>query len=149
MQKLNIILPGKVGVKARPRVTKAGITYTRAKTRAYEDKLREAAAQAMKEAVIGPMIGPVSVHMIIKIEPPKSWSARRKAQALSGNIRPTSRPDMDNQIKLLDALNPYEAKGFAGVWLDDSQVCSITACRFYGDPGLTIVVTALDAEPSS
>lgn len=63
------------------------------------------------------------------------WLSERARDAmLSGEIAPAKRPDMDNIIKILDALN-----GIA--WIDDAQVVSILARKLYAEtPGLDIVI---------
>lgn len=73
--------------------------------------------------------------------PPKSMSRKRQYQALMGEVRPTTKPDLDNLLKSVkDALN-----GVA--YVDDSQIVTITAEKAYGEQPKTIIqVTAL-AEP--
>ena len=58
---------------------------------------------------------------------------------LSGQIRHTKRPDIDNISKIvMDALN-----GIA--WHDDSQVISILARKQYAEEaGVDVVITGLD-----
>lgn len=68
---------------------------------------------------------------------PESWSRRDKELALAGGIRPTSKPDDDNYLKLRDALNGI-------VWIDDSQCVDSRVLKFYSDtPALRIEVREL------
>lgn len=62
------------------------------------------------------MLRAVDVCNLIYRAVPKSWSKRKRADAIADKIRPTTKPDLDNVIKgIKDALN--------GVWYkDDSQV---------------------------
>ena len=68
------------------------------------------------DALRGPLTCPVRLTCVIYRAVPKSWSRRKKADAIADKIRPTTKPDLDNLIKgIKDALS--------GVWYkDDSQV---------------------------
>jgi len=58
---------------------------------------------------------------------PKSWSKKKKEQALSGKIRPTTRPDNTNYQKIIE-------DGMTSIlYRDDSQiVCNVTE-KYYSD----------------
>jgi Holliday junction resolvase RusA-like endonuclease len=65
---------------------------------------------------------------------PNSWSGKRQREALAGLIRPTVRPDVDNVLKTLDALNGV-------VWRDDNVIVDCSITKYYGDiPSLRIEV---------
>jgi Holliday junction resolvase RusA-like endonuclease len=65
---------------------------------------------------------------------PASWSAKKRAAALAGLVRPTKRPDWENVAKMLDALNGV-------VWRDDAQVVSGLIEKHYSDrPRLRVEV---------
>lgn len=131
-----ISVPGIPVAKGRPRMTRTGHAYTPEKTRAYESKLAWYGAKAMGPHL--PLEGPLSVTLKILLTVPQSWSARKREKALNGDISPVGRPDLDNYIKALDALN-----GIA--WKDDSQICRIEACKMYGRlSGLHIVIEPLE-----
>ena len=68
------------------------------------------------DALRGPLTCHVRLTCVIYRAVPKSWSRRKRADAIADKIRPTTRPDLDNLIKgIKDALS--------GVWYkDDSQV---------------------------
>lgn len=55
--------------------------------------------------------------------------------AIKGEIRPTSKPDLDNYVKgILDAINTVIVK-------DDSRVVGINAIKIYqSNPGVDIVI---------
>lgn len=58
---------------------------------------------------------------------PKSWSKKKKQAALNGEIRPTTKPDVDNVSKiLLDSLNKV-------AFDDDKQVADLHIHKFYSD----------------
>lgn len=107
--------------KARARVTKHG-TYTPPKTRAKETEIGWLA----KATGCSPICGPCALSVRITVEPPKSWTRKRRADAYNQMIFPTSKPDLDNCVKLIcDALN-----GVA--WLDDSQIIQMITTKLFG-----------------
>jgi len=109
--------------KARPRVSMRhgrAFAYTPKKSADYERLIAE---QCPKE----PMDGPLALNLQFGIPIPASWSKQKKADALYGVIRPTSRPDIDNYIKaVMDAVN-----GLA--YHDDAQVVSLFAKLVYSE----------------
>jgi Holliday junction resolvase RusA-like endonuclease len=132
---LIIELLGEPRGKGRPRfVRRTGHAYTPQRTASYEAMLRHEAALAM--AGRAPLEGPLLVQVAAHFEIPASWSAKKRAAALAGEIRPTKRPDWENVAKMLDAFN-------AVVWRDDAQVVSGLIEKFYSDrPRLHIEVVA-------
>lgn len=67
--------------------------------------------------------GPIDVKMIFFMPIPKSWSKKKKDQAV-GEFH-TKKPDADNLVKgVFDSLNKL-------VWKDDNQVCKILAKKIY------------------
>jgi Holliday junction resolvase RusA-like endonuclease len=129
-------LPGEPKGKRRPRFAlKTGRTYTDAQTRNYEGMLRLAGQQAMgdKPLLKGAVLAIVEAHFTV----PASWSQRNKRYALENFIKHTKSPDLDNVVKMLDALNGI-------VWEDDKQIVELIAKKRYGaKPGLKIQVTSL------
>jgi Holliday junction resolvase RusA-like endonuclease len=121
---LTIIVAGAPIPKGRARTTKRGFLYTPQKTRAYESHARMAAQLAMDGKP--PLEGPVRVEIVAELPVPQSWSGRRAAEAITGAIAPTSRPDADNYAKaILDALNGI-------VLVDDAQVVELRAVKKFG-----------------
>ena len=122
-------IPGVPVGKSRPRVTKRGITYTPAKSKAWERVVAWSGKAAMGAAK--PLEGPVGVHMRFAFPVPRSWS-KKKREAARWH---TGAPDTDNLIKsCCDALNQI-------CWVDDRQVVSITASKQYGEtPGVFVQV---------
>jgi len=99
--------------KGRPRFSKRGFAYTPKETRRAENNFL---AQAYDHAPEKPLEGPLKV--IMKIYKPKPKSKPKKV------IYWTTKPDLDNFVKLLDALN--------GVfWVDDSQIVRLEAEKNY------------------
>lgn len=137
---VRIMLPGDPKGKGRPRSRIASsrggrqfvAVYTDAKTRSYEGMLRLAGAQAMRGQ--RPLDRALRVHVTATFSIPQSWSRKRQRDALAGIIRPTGRPDCDNILKTIDALNGV-------VWRDDSLICECLVKKQYGDiPSLVIEV---------
>jgi Holliday junction resolvase RusA-like endonuclease len=116
----------------------AEIAYTPAAIRKYEAHGRLVGQQAMLDRA--PIAAPVRAEITVDLPVPASWSTKRQAAALRGEIRPTSRPDTDNYIKAaLDAIN-------AIVVIDDSLVVELAAEKRYARvPQLTITTTPLPA----
>lgn len=58
---------------------------------------------------------------------PKSWSKRKKEQALNGEFRPQSKPDCDNVSKIiLDSLNQV-------AFDDDKQITDLHTHKYYSN----------------
>lgn len=101
-------------------------------TASYESVLKEYAGLMMRGRA--PTTRPLALLMYAYREIPQSWPARDREAALAGAIRPTSRPDADNYLKIVDALN-------AIVWVDDSQIVDGRCIKIYSDePALWIEV---------
>ena len=100
--------------KGRARMMKSGRAYTPGKTRHAEARMQ---MQVAHEWAGTPLSGPLHVVMVVNLLKPASAPKKRESY-------PTRRPDLDNFLKTLDALN-----GIA--WADDSQILSITASKRY------------------
>lgn len=117
------VIPGEPQGKARPRFTKKGVAYTPQKTRNYEALVR---ACYIKQHHGKPQLhGGIAANICAYMPIPKSASKKRREDMLSGRIRPTGKPDIDNIVKaVLDSLN-----GVA--YGDDSSVVEIIARKVY------------------
>ncbi len=127
-------VPGVPVAKGRPRMTKAGHTYTPMRTRNYEADLRVLAKQRMRG--VQPMEGPLQVEIIAYMPMPQSWPKWKRSLVTEHGvfIRHTTKPDIDNLGKIIDGLNGV-------VWADDSQICDLTVRKRYSlEPRLVIVV---------
>lgn len=120
--------------KGRPRVVRRGnlpypVAITPDKTRRAEESFL---SQALPFKPASPISKPIALTMEFYFQIPKSWSKKKAADALNGAVRPTSKPDIDNAIKLIDALN--------GVfWVDDSLIVEIAAAKHYSNVPRTVV----------
>lgn len=133
---IDFIVYGAPQGKGRPRVGRIGSNvrmFTPAKTLAYEGLVAHCGAQAMAGRAL--IDGPVELRLLIDVQIPASWSKRKHAQALSGEILPTTKPDVDNVIKAIgDGLNGV-------VWRDDVQVTDvITRKRYSEKPQVRVMV---------
>ena len=123
-QEVRFSVSGTPQPKSRPRFTKSGHAYTATKTKDYEKLIGQCAWVKMAHSKIKTTKSPVHFEMIAYFPIPKSWSERKRMQALAGAIRP-SKPDLDNLIKaVLDGCNKI-------VYEDDQQVYSVWAKKVY------------------
>src|SRR5262245_14007994 len=139
---ITVIVQGEPVAKGRPRMTRKGFAYTPAKTRKFEAHARMAAQLAMNGRP--PMDMPVRVEIMAELPIPASWSKRKSANALTGQVRPSSRPDVDNYVKgVMDALNSI-------VVVDDAQIVDLHAVKKFSlTPKLVATVYPLEAAPSN
>ena len=137
---VTIVIAGEPVAKARPRFTRRRIAYTPAHVRKYEAHGRLAAQLAMGDRP--PIEVPVRLELVAELPIPASWSARKCALAITGDLLPTSRPDIDNYIKSgLDSLNEIVVR-------DDSQIVEITARKQFSiAPKLAMTVFPLKVAP--
>jgi Holliday junction resolvase RusA-like endonuclease len=135
---IEIVLLGAPRGKERPRGTKDGHFYTPEKTRNYEGALKYAAAEVMGSRA--PLDGPLHVDLRIVVPIAPSWPKKRQEAARAGREWPTKKPDLDNVMKMLDALNLV-------VWIDDSQIVTTNIDKRYGEkPGLWVTVRPIEGE---
>ena len=134
---VRIVVPGPPVAKGRPRFsTRGGFAraYTPEKTRTYEATLADAGRDAM--AGQPPLEGPLSLIMHVRLPIPPSWPKKRRSAALDGSAKPTGKPDADNYLKCVDALNGI-------VWLDDGQIVDARVVKMYADePQISVEVAA-------
>lgn len=135
-------VPGVPVGKGRAKFARRGkftIAYTPEKTVNYENLVKFAASKAMDGKI--PIVDAVSVTIIITVNPPESWSQKKRLLALSGYIHPTTKPDIDNVIKtIFDAMN-------AIVWIDDKQVVHNETTKLYGEIASASVAVSLIPNP--
>lgn len=144
MKTVSFMVPGEPVAKGRPRFSvrksKDGGAYvsvrTPDKTVIYENQVK----LEYREQT-GGFKFPDDAMLEIEIEAyfsiPKSASKKKRAAMLTGEIRPTKRPDADNVLKCMDALN-----GIA--YRDDSQIVRAVVDKFYdAAPRLIVTITEI------
>ena len=137
--KVSFFIPGEPMALARHRytITKGKIhSYDAPKNAEYKALVAMMAAKEMAGADL--METSVAIEITVHKPVPQSWSKKRQTMALAGEIRPTSKPDIDNYIKcVFDGLNKI-------VFRDDSQVTHVTARKMYSTtPGMSVVAAEL------
>lgn len=129
---IRITVPGQPQGKGRARVCLRGgyaRAYTPDSTAAYENLIKLAYGNR------GISVVPVELAVTAYYRIPKAFSKRKRNEALSGLVRPQTKPDIDNVVKVVcDALNKV-------AYNDDTQVVKIVAEKYYGEtPGLVIEI---------
>ena len=127
---IRITVPGQPQGKGRARVCLRGgyaRAYTPDSTAAYENLIKLAYGNR------GISVVPVELTITAYYRIPKSFSKRKRAEALSGAVRPQTKPDIDNVVKVVcDALNKV-------AYNDDTQVVKIVAEKYYGETPVLVV----------
>ena len=122
-KKMQFTIPGKPKGKTRPRFARGGKnTYTDRGTAEYEKKVAESYLEAggKLEAYSGIRI---KAYYLI---PQKTRKDIVEAM-LSGQLKPTKKPDLDNVLKII-------MDGLTGVaFEDDNQICQVYMEKVYGE----------------
>ena len=131
---MKLVIPGEPQGKGRPRMTKTGHAYTPERTRQYEKLIKQCYYdQGNSEHLDGPLLLHITAYMQI----PKSARKDEQKRMQQGKTRPTKKPDIDNVIKTIDALN-----GLA--FEDDKQIVSVVAEKYYDyEPRLEIEINQI------
>jgi Holliday junction resolvase RusA-like endonuclease len=135
---ISFSIPGVAVGKGRPRIsTRGGFAraYTPAPTVVYEAQVAAAGKQAMADAGLELLETPLNVRIDVFVQIPKSFSKKKREQALTAEIFP-GRPDIDNVAKaILDALNGVAYK-------DDDQVVNLSVSKRYAiDPFVSVRIS--------
>lgn len=123
--------------KGRPRMNRlSGQVYTPLKTRAYENAVALKAKLAMQGKQ--PFHGAVKVSISFYLPIPKSWTKKRRQEAIEGRHAECIVSDLDNYVKACaDGMNGI-------VYHDDRQIVSLHARKRYSSaPETTVLVEGL------
>jgi Holliday junction resolvase RusA-like endonuclease len=124
---IRFTIPGEPTAQGRPRfavVNGHARAYDPAKSRDYKQAVRAAALEVKPNALLD---GPLQITVTIYKAVPKSMSKLRREKALAQEIQPTTKPDIDNMVKIVcDSLNKI-------IWYDDSQIVTLYTSKWYSD----------------
>jgi len=121
MTEITLIIPGEPKAKQRPRWFKHG-TYTPAETVNYETYIKELFVAKYPDFV--PLETALSLELIAYFTIPKSASKKKQRLMRLHMLKPTKKPDLDNCIKIIDALESLAYK-------NDNQFVAIVAKKYY------------------
>ena len=137
-----LIIPGEPVAQGRPRFCRVGgfvRAYDPDKSRRYKELVRLVALRQWQG--LTPLEGPLALSLLVYRAIPKGFAKKQAQAAAAGELRPITRPDLDNYLKgLKDAL-----KGLA--WHDDSQVVAYAPPfgKFYAqNPRVELTVWQLE-----
>ncbi|MEG0471295.1 MAG: RusA family crossover junction endodeoxyribonuclease [Solibacillus sp.] len=124
---IKFTVPGAVQAQERPRFSRAGNgvrTHDAPKSRNYKELVKLVAWQNKPTE---PIQESIRLEVDVFIIPPKKYHTKPK-QALiaSGELRPTTKPDLDNLVKgIKDGCTKI-------IWHDDAQIVEMVVRKFYG-----------------
>lgn len=125
---VSFIVEGQPQRKQRPRFRRFGkgvMTYTPKETLNYEEKIRKAYQEQVKDTVFSDV--PLHVSIAAYFEIPKSFSKRKRQYAIEHIIKPHNAIDVDNVAKVvLDALN-------GTAYTDDHYITDLVIRKRYSD----------------
>ena len=126
MRMVEFIVWGEPCGKGRPRFTRDGRAYTPQKTRTYEAEVVAAFRRDCPGFVPWEKGVPLRVRIKAVYGMPESASGAAKGRMLTGQKRPTKKPDCDNIEKIIcDSLN-------AICYRDDAQIVDTRVTKEYG-----------------
>ena len=139
-QPVTFAVQGVPVAKARPRVLRSGQAYTPGKSVAYERQVQLAATLAMRGHVR--LSGAVQATLRFDLPIPASWSVRKRAAAITGELAPTGKPDLDNLLKsVFDGIRTI-------IIDDDAVIVDVRATKRYGIAPLTVCSIGPSATPT-
>lgn len=137
--RINFTVMGEPKGKGRPRFCRnTGHAITPKDTVNYETLVKMEYTQACGEQMF-PDDAMLDMRIKAYYSIPKSASKKRHAAMLSGDIRPTKKPDMDNVIKIIaDSLNKI-------AYRDDTQIVDCQVRKFYSEkPRVEVMIQTID-----
>lgn len=130
-------VPGEPQGKGRPRFARIGSgirTYTPEKTAAYENLVKLEYERVFRGQKFSDD-AQIYMNILCIYSIPSSATKKKRAMMLSGEMKPTKKPDCDNVLKTIaDSLN-----GIA--YRDDAQIVRATVSKKYGElPGVRVLI---------
>lgn len=123
---IQFTIPGFVQAQERPRFSRMGKgvrTHDAPKSRSYKELVKLVAWENKPQKLI---LEPLRLEVDVYLMPPKKYHTKPK-QALisSGDLRPTTKPDIENLLKgIMDGMTGI-------IYRDDSLVVELVAKKFY------------------
>jgi Holliday junction resolvase RusA-like endonuclease len=111
----------------------------------YEIKVRACIEEYMILNDIDTLSNAVETIIEIGVTIPKSFTKKKRANAIFGSLLPTTRPDLDNYIYLItNCLKPNKKLGMKSILSDDSIICKSTSTKVYSEnPYIKIIINDL------
>lgn len=130
--RIMLTVPGQPIAKARPRRTKAGITYTPKQTVNYETLIKELFAVKYPDFV--PFEGPLRMTLLAWMKIPGASKIKTEAMK-KGDILPTKKPDISNILKAVeDALESV-------AYINDRQIIRLIMDKKYSPrPRIEVII---------
>ena len=128
MDRVTFVIAGQPMGKARHRsmVLPNGMIHNY-NSKANQDYEKLVAAEYKKQCSNIYFTGELEVVINAYFNIPKSWSKKKQEQAIEGEIRPQTKPDLDNISKIiLDSLNNV-------AFDDDKQITDLHIHKHYSD----------------
>jgi Holliday junction resolvase RusA-like endonuclease len=139
MKMIQFTVYGTPVAQGRPRFSSQG-GFTRAydpkKSKDFKKYVKLVAAENRPKKLLE---GPVQLFIRVYKPTLKNFSKKKLAAAESGELRPLTKPDVDNYVKgIKDACNQI-------LWKDDSQVVELLASKWYSEkPRIEIMVVPIE-----
>lgn len=121
--------------QGRPRFSSQG-GFTRAydpkKSKDFKEYVKLVAAENRPNKLLE---GPLAMKIAVYKPSLKSFSKKKVLAAEKGELRPLTKPDVDNYAKgIKDALKSV-------IWKDDSQVVELTISKWYSEnPRIEVII---------
>lgn len=128
MNVLTFEIPGVIQPQERPRFSRRGkkvTTHDAPKSKDFKDFVKLVAWQNKPSELI---TEPIKLQADIYLMPPQKYRTGPKRKLIaSGDLLPTTKPDLDNLIKgIKDGCNKV-------IWHDDSQIVEMNVRKFYSE----------------
>lgn len=123
---IQFTIPGATQAQERPKFSRAGKGVKAVdppKSRAYKEVVKLIAWKNKPQKLI---LEPLRLEVDVYLMPPKKYHTRPKmALIASGELRPTTKPDLDNLVKgIKDGCSKI-------IWHDDAQIVEMVVRKFY------------------
>jgi len=135
-QTITFTVYGEPVAQGRPRFSTQGgfaRAYDPKKSKDFKQYVKLAASDHRPQSLLD---GPLALEVKVFKSSLKSFSQKKKKAAEVGELRPLTKPDVDNFVKgIKDALKSI-------IWKDDSQVVDLHVSKWYSEnPRVEVTVS--------